>query len=183
VHADKELLPFSDVSLMESEQKRIHDDVAIRSGSERFDFVGADLSLIPSAWKDLGISLPSWGCYFENSLVRPLTAIIPRAPYAPYGHKFDWNFAGVIKFSPCAPGRISADIYEYAFINAKTGSILGTSVDAIVAYYGGVVSRTLIDPMSSLASSFQLADIMSTAYRSQAATQQMNIDSEVVPLY
>ncbi|MFA5408865.1 MAG: hypothetical protein WC343_08875, partial [Bacilli bacterium] len=160
-HADKELVPFSDVLLMEAEQKRIHDDIAIREGSTIIDFKGADLSALPSMWKDLGISLPSWTCRFENSLVRPLTEIIPRKPYAPYGHKFDWDFAGVTKTSPCAPGRISADVYEYIFINAYTGSVLGTSVDAIVAYYGGVVSRNFIYPAFSLASSFSLANIMS----------------------
>lgn len=142
-HADKEFVTGTDIHKWEEEQKKIHDEIAVKTGSTSFTLKSFTHPSLESDLNDMNMSFPSWECSFENSIVRPLSPITPRSSYSPCGHSFDHDYSNLYRDYACAKfgsvfGRWIEDVFDYSFVDACTGKGGTGTIDAITAYTHGV---------------------------------------------
>jgi hypothetical protein len=156
-HEDEEELPVNTLSKMEAEQKKIYDEIAIKSGASSFTM----RSIVPPGFADkleeVGATFPErWTCTFTNTIVLPLTPVTQYDPYNACGEYFDHDFSNFhwevrcagSHFSPFSVG--SREVFEYTLYSACDGEALAEAQWAIDVYYQGI-GRVLTAPMTWLA--------------------------------
>lgn len=111
-HSDKERLESSELAEWEMEQKKIHDEVAIKSGSTIIVLRSFPPPNMQYLFKKANVNFPSWNCNLINTLVAPLLPVYAAAPYSPCGHNFIRDMKAV-RYSMCAMwGRIYGRTYQ-----------------------------------------------------------------------
>ena len=150
-HSDKEPIQGSkSIYKWESEQKKIHDGVAVNVGSTDFVMVASAPPAMEQLLNEIGIYFPQWICGFTNTMVRPLKDVQQYSTYSPCGHLFEHDFEHMYRFYACGGhgrlyGRSVQDVFDYKFRNACGVGGVASPVDALVAYYNGI-ARVLISP-------------------------------------
>jgi len=118
-HPDKEPLEGSDITKWEGEQKKIHDAIAIKSGSTHIMLRSQPPPNMKYLFDAAGVNFPSWSCNLYNTLVAPLFPTYNSASYSPCGHNYVRDLKSA-KYSVCAVfgsifGRVYTDNYNYGF--------------------------------------------------------------------
>lgn len=85
VTADKTRVPGS-LYDWEGEQKKIHDAIAIDTGSTEMTFKSCVPPNLSYLLGKAGCKFPSWTCDFVNTLILPLAAVNVASPYSAAGH-------------------------------------------------------------------------------------------------
>jgi len=179
-----------EVPNFEAQQKTIHDKV-VDSGNTGFTMS----SIVPPGTQDqldeTGSYFPNWKCTFANEMVRPLIAINGYERYSPKGHEYIIEVDSLVKRSGCSRGpglifgRVTADVYEYVFINSwEHSNYRIEEISPIVAYYGGI-QRILFDPWYYLDPHAGRTEITSTSNKRYSALkdeQTMKFRDKVYPI-
>lgn len=182
-HMDKERVVGNSLSKYESEQKKIHDDVAIKSGSTSFTMKSVTPPGLEAFLNEIGMSFPTWGCEFTNTTVRPLSPIAEREMYSPCGHLFDWDIENIHREYACGKHgsifhRSTEDVFEYVFRH-QCSDFKQDMVDALTAYYRGI-GNLLINPFVFTQADAARADRFSNYYRTYTS-QVKDAETQQIP--
>jgi len=181
-HPDKERVTGNSISKYESEQKKIHDDIAINSGNTSFTMVSITPPGLEDFLNEMGMSFPIWSCTFTNTVVRPLSPIAEREMYSPCGHLFDWDIENIHREYACGKHgsifwRSTEDVFSYVFRH-QCGDYQQDMVDVFTAYVRGI-GNLLVNPLVFTQADAARADRYSNYYRTYtsqvkaAETQQI----------
>jgi hypothetical protein len=177
-HADKEPLNIGVggssnwLYKAEQEQKIIHDAIR-RAGKTTFKMKSICPPGLDGYLKKVGVTFPSWYCYFINSIMLALSPVIPRGSYSAEGHYFDWDFENM-EYKLCGRlfARFYANVFRYVYRDVVTGTAMWDSMDAIAAYLR-VAGSTMVNPMNYIAADASRADQLQENIR--AFTTQENL--------
>ncbi len=184
-HMDKE--PVSgpiDVYSWEAEQKKIHDEIAINSGSPTFVMTSTMPPGIEDYLEKAGLIFPSWICVFTNSLVSPLAPIKAYGSYSPTGHLNTWDLTNMRREYLCGVlfVRFAADIIDYILVHQGTGDEVLGALDPLVAYSRGIAG-VMINPLAFHGGA-SLNDALEAHYRSTGSNiTELSLQGSVSPLY
>ena len=187
-HADKERVAGFDVYKFESEQKKIHDEIAISKGDTSITMVSVTPPSLEDFLNEMGMSFPTWSCTFINTVVRPLSPIIDREAYSPCGHKFDWNFETMHLQHGCGKHgsvfwRSTENVFEYVFRH-ECGEYQQDMMDVLISFFKGV-GNLLLNPMAFNNADAARADRFNqyySTYRSQGGSSTMSSPGPIDPL-
>ena len=169
-YPDKHPLEGSDLHEWEAEQKNIHDEIALKSGSTYITLSSVTPPNMRYLLEKAKAVFPSWSCVLNNTLVSPLMLPFKGSSFSPCGHQYIWGFHNMTRQVCGAPirryGWMRYDTFEYYFRHV-CGDGPGRPNDwVVVAYYTSFAHLLIGDADYNLNFlSPQLSDVVSSLYR------------------